>query len=119
MTAESKIERDFVVLLATPHKVNEPWLENQVIKIEEALIERCPEMPGPSVTANFEENGFELDLTVEASSMAEAYDKLGQALRVVEETAGIMLGAESADEIRSGYESAELSDHDTATLTPA
>lgn len=119
MTADSKIERDFVVLLATPHKVNEPWLENQAIKIEEALLD-CPEVSGPSVTASFAENGFELDLTVEASSMAEAYDKLGRALRVVEETAGIMLGAESADEIRSGYESLELPDsHDTAALAPA
>lgn len=120
MTAKSKIERDFVVLLATPQKVNEPWLENQAIKIEEALIERCPEISGPSVTANFAENGFELDLTVLVDSMAEAYDKLGQALRVVEETAGITLGAENANEIRSAYESLELPNgHDTAALTPA
>jgi hypothetical protein len=119
MTADSKIERDFFVLLCTPHKVNEPWLEDQAVKIEEALTERCPAIAGPSVTANFAENGFELDLTIEASSMAETYDRLGQALRVVEETAGIMLGAASADEIRSGYESVDSPNHDTAALTPA
>lgn len=116
MTADSRIERDFFVLLCTQHKVNEPWLENQAVKIEEALVDGCPNICGPSVTANFAENGFELDLTVEASSMAETYDRLGQALRVVEETAGIKLGAASADEIRSGYESVEPSNHDTAAL---
>lgn len=119
MTADSSIERDFFVLLCTPHKVNEPWLEDQAIKIEEALTERCPDISGPSVTANFAENGFELDLTVEANSMAETYDRLGQALRVVEETAGIVLGAASADEVRAAYESVESPDHDTAALATA
>lgn len=119
MTAETKIERDFFVLLGTEHKVNHPWLENQAIKIEEALLERCPDISGPSVTVNFEENGWELDLTVEARNMAEAYDRLGQALRVVEETAQIALGTASTDEVRSAYESTEAGKHDTATLTPA
>lgn len=118
MTAENKIERDFFVLLSTKHKVNPPWLENQAIQIEEALTERCPDISGPSVTANFDENGFELDLTVEAGSMAKTYDLLGQALRVVEETAGIKLAA-STDEVRSAYESAEAPNHDTATLATA
>lgn len=119
MTAENKIERDFFVLLNTKHRVNPPWLENQAIQIEEALIARCPDISGPSVTANFDENGFELDLTVEAGSMAETYDLLGQALRVVEETAGIKLGAASTDEVRSAYESAEAPSHDTTTLATA
>lgn len=119
MTADNKIERDFFVLLCTQHKVNEPWLENQAVKIEEALIEQCPDITGPSVTANFAENGFELDLTVEASSMAETYDRLGQVLRIVEETAGIMLAAASADEVRAAYESVESPDHDTTALTTA
>jgi hypothetical protein len=119
MTADSKFERDFFVLLCTPHKVNEPWLEDQAVKIEDALIGQCPHILGPSVTANFAENGFELDLTVEASSVAGTYDRLGQALRVVEETAGIMLGAACADEIRSGYESIGSVNHDTNALTTA
>jgi hypothetical protein len=58
-------------------------------------------------------------LTVRAPSVAETYDRLGHALTVVEEAAGIMLGAASADEIRSGYESVDSPNHDTATLTPA
>lgn len=119
MTADKSIERDFVVLLCTQHKVNEPWLEDQAVKIEEALAERCPEIAGPSVTANFAENGFELDLTVQAHSMAEAYDRLGQALRVVEETAGIMLGAARADEVRAAYESVDSPNHGPTTLATA
>lgn len=118
MKAENKIQRDFFVLLSTKHKVNQPWLENQAIEIEEAL-DGCPDICGPSVTANFDENGFELDLTVQATSMAETYERLGQALRIVEETAGIKVGAASAGEVRSAYESAEQPDHETAELTPA
>jgi hypothetical protein len=119
MTADSSFERDFFVLLCTPHKVNEPWLEDQAVKIENALAEQCPDVSGPSVTANFAENGFELDLTVEANSVAETYDKLGKALRVVEETAGITLNSPRADEIRSGYKSTEDANHEASALTLA
>ncbi len=52
--------------------------------------------------------------------MAEAYDKLGKVLEVVEETAGIRLGGDGADEVRSDYASAsdDDSDHDFAGLAP-
>lgn len=118
MKAENKIEYCFVVRLYTEQKINEPWLENQAILIEEALTSRCPDIPGPSVTANFAENGFELDLIIEATGMADAYDQLGQVLKVVEETAGISLGGASAGEVRSDFVSPETPDHDPA-LMPA
>lgn len=116
---DNKREHDFVVRLFAPHKVNEPWLENQAAKIEDALTGRFAEVLEPAVTANFAENGFELDLIVQAQNMAEAYDLLGQVLAVVEEAAGIRLG-DSADEVRSDYASAPDDDgeHDFAGLTP-
>jgi hypothetical protein len=116
---DNKRDHDFVVRLFAPHKVNEPWLENQAVKIEDALTGRFPEVPEPSVTANFEENGFELDLIIQAESLAEAYDKLGRVLEIVEETAGIQLG-DGAEEVRSDYASApdDDSDHDFMGLEP-
>lgn len=117
---DNKRAHDFVVRLFAHHKVNQPWLENQAIKIEEALADRFAEVPAPSVTANFEENGFELDLVIEAGNMAEAYDLLGQVLRLVEETAGIEFGRTGADEVRSDYASPRDndSDHDFTGLAP-
>lgn len=102
----SQSEYDILVVLNSSHKINEPWLERQAIRIEEALIDQCPDVPGPSVTANFAENGFELDLTICATGMADAYDKLGKVLKLVEETAEISLGEAGATaEVRSAYRS--------------
>ena len=117
---EIKREHDFLVRLFAPHKVNRPWLEEQAVKVEDALLGRFPDVPEPAVTANFEENGFELDLIVQARSMAEAYDKLGKVLEVVEGAAGIKLGNDGVDEIRSDYASApdDGADHDFAGLAP-
>lgn len=117
MTQEKKIERSLLVQLVNPQKVNEPWLENQAIRIEEALDERCSDVLGPSVTANFAENGFDLDLTIVAASAADVLDKLGEVYRIVEEIAGIELGGET-DEVRSAYESTPPN-HDLSPLQPA
>lgn len=118
-TTNTATEHDILVTLSTPHEVNPPWLEKQAVVIEEALDKSCPDILGPSVTANFEENGWELDLTIRASSMADAYDKLGQVFRIVEETAGVeYVGGQ--DEVRSGYESTmSPGAHDTGELQPA
>jgi hypothetical protein len=109
---EKRQERSFSVLLRSPQKVNEPWLENQAILLEAALEQECAgEILGPSVAANFVENGFELDFTVEAESLSEAYDKLGKVLSVIERVAGITLEDGDADEVRSAYVSAPQGDH--------
>lgn len=109
-------ERNFHVLLRSAHKVNEPWLENQAIKLEESLIAECSgEVLGPSVTARFDENGFEVDLTVEAADLSEAYDKLGRALSVIERVADISIQAPS-DEIRSSWETPERAHGESAVV---
>jgi hypothetical protein len=119
MTQTENKQQDLVVRLFATQKVNAPWLENQAIKIEDALNGRFPDVPEPSVTANFAENGFELDLIIEADTMADAYNRLGEILKVVEETAGIELGGD--DEVRSDYASASSDDddHDFSNLSPA
>lgn|GEM_PF-7041798 len=112
-------EHDILVTLSNQRKINPPWLEKQAIRIEEALDKSCPDILGPSVTANFNENGWELDLTIRATSMADAYDKLGQVFRIVEETAGVdYVGGQ--DEVRSGFQSATTQGpHETGELQPA
>lgn len=111
-------EHDILVLLATPREINQPWLEKQAIAIEDAL-ESCSDVLGPSVTANFEENGWELDLTILAASTADAYDKLGQVFQVVEETAGIEFGDSNPGEVRASYESSATSENHSGSLAPA
>ncbi len=96
------------MLLRGSEKVNEPWLEKQALLLEDALIKECGgAILGPSVTANFDENGFELDFTVEAENLSEAYDKLGHVLAVVERVVGVSIDPEDSDEIRSSYASPE------------
>jgi hypothetical protein len=110
-------ERNFTLLLRFPHKVNAPWLEDQALKLEGALIEECSEqILGPSVSANFAENGFEVDLTVEAETRGEAYDKLDRALSVIERVAGISLEDDSTDEVHSTFASREPDSHTPAAL---
>lgn len=118
-TTNTATEHDILVTLATQREINAPWLEKQAIRIEEALEKSCPDILGPSVTANFEENGWELDLTIRAQSMADAYDKLGQVFKIVEETAGVEY-LPGQDEVRSGYESNQThGPHETGELQPA
>lgn len=113
-------EHDFLLELTMAREVNRPWLENQATKIEEALDASCADVLGPSVTANFETNGWELDLTIRATGMADAYDKLGQVFRVVEETAQIEFVNEGQDEVRtSGFTSSDPSPDHLGKLTPA
>jgi hypothetical protein len=117
---ENMTEHDIVVLLVTQREINAPWLEEQAIAIEDALESSCPDVLGPSVTANFEKNGWELDLTILATSTADAYDKLGRVFQVVEETAGIELGDSDPGEVRASYESsATTTDDHSGFLTPA
>ena len=118
-TAAKTADYNLLVTLYHEGEINEPWLENQAIAIEAAILERCPHAPGSSVTANFQQNGFELDLTIVAGSMIEFYDRLGQVMRIVEETAEIDLNG-MVDEVRSGFESTLPPEiHDAKELTPA
>jgi hypothetical protein len=117
---ENMTEHDILVRLTMGRTVNEPWLENQAIAIEEALESRCPDILGPSVTANFQENGWDLDLTILASGMADSYDKLGQVFAIVEETAGIEFVNEGQDEVRShGFASVQPEENHSGDLAPA
>lgn len=100
-------EHNYFVELANNAEINAPWLENKSMEIEQALIERMGDtLPGPSVTANFEINGFELDLTVVAPSRLERDRVFSEAMSIVEAVGGICVGNEADDttEIRSGYQ---------------
>ena len=116
-TDPTPTEYNFMMILAHPRKVNEPWLEKQAMAMEAALLAECAGIVlGPSVSANFEENGFELDLTVEATSDAEANEKFRQAIAVVERVGGISLDREET-QVRSSYHSeGKDGDHDAAVL---
>lgn len=116
--AKNMTEHDIVALLATQREINAPWLEKQADAIEDAL-ESCPDVLGPSVTANFAENGWELDLTILATGTADLYDKLGRVFKIVEETAGIELGDSDPGEVRTSYDSSGVSDDHTGYLAPA
>jgi hypothetical protein len=119
-TETSATEHDLFVMLSYSHEVNAAWLENQAMAIEDAIAERCSDVIGPSVTANFEEGGWELDLTILATGIAAVYDKLGQVFKVVEEVAGVEFVAEAPDEVRSGVESHPTSaGHEMGELQPA
>lgn len=118
-TTPNMAEHDILLTLPLGRAINGPWLEKQAIQIEQALENRCPELLGPSVTANLAESSWELDLTILATGMADAYDKLGQVFRVVEEVAGVEFVNEGQDEVRSSAHAApEPTDH-SGTLTPA
>lgn len=98
-------EHTFLVLLRGAQKTNAAWLEKQAELMERALIDDCKGwVLGPSVSVDFEENGFELDLTILASSASEAHALLGKALEVVENVADINLDMDDG-ELRSSYHS--------------
>jgi hypothetical protein len=119
-TTPNMTEHDILVTLSAGMELNEPWLEKQALRIEEALEERCADILGPSVTATFEENGWELDLTILASGLADAYDKLGQVFAVVEEVASIEFVGEDQGQVRaSGFASSEPKGNHSGVLAPA
>jgi hypothetical protein len=99
-------ERNFFATLRITHPVNGPWLENQAIEIEQALVEECSDtILGPSVTANLAENAFELDLTIRADSQVEAYERVAKAIEIAEQRAGLVASPEPpADEIHLAYD---------------
>lgn len=117
-TSPQTTDHDVLVTLHHEGEINRPWLENQAIAIEQAILEQCPHAPGSSVTANFEENGFELDLTIVAPSKGAFYDRLDEVLKVVEEAASIDMGG-MIDEMRSTYQGPAAPPHDPAVLEPA
>lgn len=63
----SSNERDVLIKLSSPQAINDPWLEDKAILFEEALSAE-EGILGASVTALFEENGFEIDFQVVALS---------------------------------------------------
>jgi hypothetical protein len=110
-------EFNFFLLLANPKQVNAAWLEKQAVAMEEALIIECAGVIlGPSVSVNFDENGWELDLTVEAADQAQAEQKFARAMAVVERVGEISLNQEET-EVRKTYHSDGREDtHKTAEL---
>lgn len=117
---ENRTEHDILVRLTMGRTVNRPWLEGRAIAIEEALESRCPDVLGPSVTANFKENGWDLDLTILASGVADAYDKLGQVFATVETVAEIEFVGDGPDEVRaSGLASTQPRGDHSGVLAPA
>jgi hypothetical protein len=116
-TDQALNEYNFMIVIGRPFKTNAPWLENKAIAMEEALISECAGVIlGPSVTANFEENGWEVDLTVEAASDGEADGKFREALEVVERVGEIELDR-GERQLRSTYRSeGREEDHKSAEL---
>ncbi len=116
-TDQTLNEYNFMIVIGRPFATNAPWLENKAIAMEDALISECAGVIlGPSVTANFEENGWELDLTVEAATDGEADEKFRRALEVVERVGEIELDR-GERQLRSTYTSdSNGDDHKTAEL---
>jgi hypothetical protein len=116
-TDQTATEHTFLVLLRGAQKTNGPWLEKQSELIEQALIDQCSGwILGPSVSVNFDENGFELDLTVVAESASKAHASLGEALEIVERVADISLGMDDG-ELRSSYHSpGQEKDHEAVLV---
>jgi hypothetical protein len=115
--AKATTEFNFFVLLANPKRVNHAWLEKQAMAIEEALVGECADLIlGPSVSVNFEQNGWEIDLTVEAQTQLDAEQRYNAAMAVVERVGEISLDQE-ATEVRKTYHSEGQEDaHQTAEL---
>lgn len=81
----------FVTILS-PRPLDRTWLENEAMRLESTLVAHAQGLAlGPSVAANFDRNGLELDVTVEAGSLSDAYSKLSRILGVVEEAADFEL----------------------------
>ncbi|MGH2940853.1 MAG: hypothetical protein ACRDPE_22350 [Solirubrobacterales bacterium] len=110
-------EFNFFVLLANPQRVNHAWLEKQAMAIEEALVKECATIVlGPSVSVNFDQNGWEIDLTIEAETQSDAEQKYNLAMSVVERVGEISLDQEET-EVRKTYHSEGRKDtHSTAEL---
>jgi hypothetical protein len=80
---------NFTLTLRGARPVNAEWLEEQAIRMEEALVLRGSGLAcGFSVTANFDEHGFEVDYTVEAESLSDAYERMSQIVRIIEDVIG-------------------------------
>ena len=109
-------EFNFFILLSSPQEINDAWLEKKAFAMEEALIADCAGVIlGPAVAANFDENGWEIDLTVEAMSRPEAEEKFAQAMEVVERVGEIRLVQEET-ELRKTFHSDRSSDAHESVL---
>jgi hypothetical protein len=110
-------EYNFMIVIGRPFKTNAPWLENRALVMEDALIHECAgEILGPSVTANFDENGWEVDLTIEAPDDGTADERFRKALEVIERVGEIELDR-GERQVRSTYRSeGHEEDHRTAEL---
>lgn len=110
-------EFNFFVLLTNAQRVNHAWLEKQAMLIEDALVKECASIVlGPSVSVNFDQNGWEIDLTIEAASQSEAEQKYNLAMGFVERVGEISLDQEET-EVRKTYHSEGRGDaHATAEL---
>ncbi|MBS1882449.1 MAG: hypothetical protein JSS97_05775 [Actinobacteria bacterium] len=111
------MEFNFFVLLANPQRVNHAWLEKQAMAMEEALIEEgAGVFLGPSVSVNFDQNGWEIDLTIESETYPDAEQKFNQAMGIVERVGEISLDQEET-EVRKTYHSEGREDtHQAAEL---
>lgn len=93
-------EVQFYVRLPGRARPSRAWLETTAIEVEETLIRQAAGLAlGPAVAANFQENSFELDVTVEASSLAEAYGKLSRIMVIVDETMDVRLDMSATHQI--------------------
>lgn len=122
MDETSSSEHDVFIELSNPQKLNEPWLEARSIAVEEALIERMSDrLLGHSVTANFDINGFEIDLTIPAVDATKQREVVAEVVAIVEEVAEIQIGGSSNQEtqIRSGFRGEAHRKCDEHDLTPA
>lgn len=116
---ESKptMEFNFFVLLANPQRVNHAWLEKQAMVIEDALVKECAgTVLGPSVGVNFDQNGWEIDLTVEAETQSDAEQKYNLAMGVVERVGEISLDQEETEVRKTYHSEGREGKHQTAEL---
>lgn len=105
-------EQSLLVTLTSSATVNAPWLERQALALEQALIEQRGVL-GPSVSVNYELNGFEIDVTVEIERDSELDDWGERILAVAERSIGIERVSEPTHAISSEFSASESGTHDT------
>lgn len=98
-----RTERNCFIELGFGREINRPWLENKAIEIEEYLDANMSDrVLGPSVTANFSNNSFDLHVTLNTVGAQDAQGIIGEILAVVERVADVTVGEDDREmEIRS------------------